>query len=366
MKIVHVVYSMEMGGAESLVAQLCRLQRSHGHQVSVIAQANLGTLGERMRQEGFRVDVPGTGHPLRTFPRWVRLFRELRPEVVHCHNPAPTMQAAPAARLLGARRIISTRHSLVAPPYDRKTELLYGVVARFCDAVVGICEATCANLREAPLARRGRIVRVYNGAAALPAVAGEERERLRAEARGGVDDAEPVVFLFVGRLAVIKDLGTMIRAFAQALRQRPEMRLWIVGDGPERGRLEALAMELDVAGQVRFWGERHDVARFFAAAGVFAMSSVSEGLPMSLLQAMSVGLPALVTEVGGMAEVVRGAKGGLTTAVGDATAMAAAMVELVCDTGLRARLGENGRLAYERTFTLERMDEGYMALYRGA
>ena len=390
MKIVHVVYSMEMGGAESLVAQLCWLQREHGHDVSVIAQATLGTLGERMRQGGFRVDVPGTGNPLRTFARWVRLFRELRPEVVHCHNVAPTIQAAPAARLTGARRILSTRHSLVAPPYDRKMELLYGVAARFCDAIVGICEATCANLRGAPLARKDRIVRVYNGAAPMPGVTAGERLQMRAAARGsaprsgqeralsapsGPNDlgaaratvapaaAEPVVFLFVGRLAMVKDLGTMIRGFAQALRQRAELRLWVVGDGPERGRLEALAAELGVTGQVQFWGERHDVAGFFAAADVFAMSSVSEGLPMSLLQAMSVGLPALVTDVGGMAEVVREAGGGLTIPVGDAAAMGEAMVLLAGDAEARGRFGDNGRAAYERGFTLERMEEAYMALY---
>ena len=367
MKIVHVVYSMDMGGAESLVAQLCRLQRAHGHDVSVIAQANLGTLGERMREDGFRVDVPGTGNPLRTFPRWVRLFRELRPEVVHCHNPAPTIQAAPAARLTGARVIVSTRHSLVAPPYEMKTELMYAVAARFCDAIVGICEATCENLRGAPLARRGQIARVYNGAAALPGVSRGERESLRREAAGvpgGGAGLEPVVFLFVGRLAVIKDLGTMIRGFAGAVRQRPGLRLWIVGGGPERGRLEALAVELGVEAEVRFWGERHDVARFFAAADVFTMSSVSEGLPMSLLQAMSVRLPALVTEVGGMAEVVRSADGGSTVPVGDTEAMASAMGRLADDGAMRARLGENGRAAYERAFTLERMEQGYMELYR--
>ncbi len=361
MTIVHVVYSMEMGGAESLVAQLCRLQRAHGHEVSVVAQANLGTLGERMREEGFRVDVVGTGNPLLRFPRWARIFRELRPEVVHCHNVAPTIQAAPAARLCGARVVISTRHSLVAPPYEWKMEALYGVAARFCDAIVGICEATCSNLRGAPLARQTRIVRVYNGADRLPEIEKAERERLREEA-GAARDA--VVVLFVGRLALIKDLPTLVRAFAAATSRRAELRLWIVGDGPARATLEALAKKLSVEAEVRFWGERHDVARFFRAADVFAMSSLSEGLPMSLLQAMSVSLPALVTDVGGMAEVVRYAEGGIATPVGDVAAMAEAMVHLAESESDRRRLGAAASKAYERAFTLERMDEGYMQLYQ--
>ncbi|HEY0161302.1 MAG TPA: glycosyltransferase, partial [Edaphobacter sp.] len=146
MKIVHVVYSLEMGGAEILVAQLCRLQREHGHDVSVIAYSNLGTLGEKLVEEGFSVVVLGEAPLPKTFLRFIRELRRLRPEVVHCHNPAPTLQAAIPARLAGARSIIATRHSLVAPPYNTSEEIAFNFAARFCDWIVGICDATCENL----------------------------------------------------------------------------------------------------------------------------------------------------------------------------------------------------------------------------
>ena len=145
MKIVHVVYSLEMGGAEILVAQLCRLQRSNGHQVSVVAYSNLGTLGEALVAEGFSVRVLGEAPLLKTFMRFISELRALRPDVVHCHNPAPTLQAAIPARLAGAKCVVSTRHSLVAPPYARGEEIAYNIVARFCDWVVGICDATCES-----------------------------------------------------------------------------------------------------------------------------------------------------------------------------------------------------------------------------
>ena len=353
MKIVHVVYSMEMGGAESMVAQLCRLQRAGGHDVAVVCYSNLGTLGEALRSDGFRVDVLGTAPVLQTVRRYIELFRAMRPDAVHCHNPAPTLQAALGARLAGARSIVSTRHSLVAPPYDTAAELKYAAVSRLCDHIVGICEATCANLRGAPLARRSRIVRVYNGAAAIQPLPAEELP-----AKVGT------TFLFVGRLATIKDLPTLLRALAFALPQSPDAHLWLVGDGPARGALEALAAELGIASRVTFWGERHDVARFFRSADVFVMSSVSEGLPMSLLQAMSVGVPALVTDVGGMAEVVRLADGGVCVPVGDFEAMAAAMLRMAVDAGARAAYGQNARRAYEEQFALERMNGAYMRLYR--
>jgi glycosyltransferase involved in cell wall biosynthesis len=352
MKIVHVVYSLEMGGAEVLVAQLCRLQRANGHDVSICAYSQLGSVGEVLRAEGFAIYVPGEAHPAKTMWRYFQHFRRLRPDVVHCHNPAPTLQAALSARLAGAKCVVSTRHSLVAPPYDVNEERKYGVMASFCDAIVGICEITCENLRGAPLAHRAKIVRVYNGATAI------EREPFAELGKRGF------TLLFVGRLAAVKSLGTLIRAAAIAAKELPELELWIVGDGPVRGELEMLAAELGVGAQVRFWGQRLDTAKFFSAADAFAMSSVSEGLPMSLLQAMSVGLPAVLTDVGGMAEVVRLSGAGLLAPVGDAEGLAKAILRLAGDAELRREFAEKAEAAFRREFTLERMDAGYMEIYR--
>jgi L-malate glycosyltransferase len=105
------------------------------------------------------------------------------------------------------------------------------------------------------------------------------------------------------------------------------------------------------------------VAGFFSTADVYCMSSTSEGLPMSLLQAMSIGLPAIVTDVGGMAEVVKNAHAGLATPVGDSEAMAEAIVQMASDEKRRTVFHENALTAYGELFTLERMDAAYMNLY---
>jgi glycosyltransferase involved in cell wall biosynthesis len=351
MKIIHVVYSLEMGGAEVLVAQLCRIQRANGHDVSVCAYSKLGAVGEALQADGFDIHVPGEAHPARTMLRYFRLFRRLKPDVVHCHNVAPTLQAALSARLAGVKRVGSTRHSLVAPPYDRAVEIKYSVMTGFCDWVAGICEITCENLRGAPLARKKKIVRVYNGTTGV--------ERVSVEGLG----KRGFTLVFIGRLAAVKNLQTLVRAVALAVERLPGLELWIVGDGPVRVELEALVRELEAGEQVRFWGQRMDTAQFFSAADVFAMCSVSEGLPMSLLQAMSVGVPAVVTDVGGMAEVVKFAQCGLWSPVGDSQAMAESILRLADDAELRAEFSKNGVAAYEAQFTLERMDAGYMALY---
>jgi glycosyltransferase involved in cell wall biosynthesis len=258
-----------------------------------------------------------------------------------------------AARLAGVETIVSTRHSLVAPPFDTRAEFTYNLVSLFCDWVVAICDATRDNLFKTPFARRNRITRVYNGVDKLEQCPPENHP----EKRG-------FTLLFVGRLVEIKDLPTMVKAVSLAVRGVPDLHLWIVGHGIMREPLEVLVGKLGITEHVTFWGERLDVAHFFSGADVFTMSSVSEGLPMSLLQAMSAGLPALVTNVGGMAEVVRNAHCGLYTPVGDGAAMADAIVELASDHNRRAVFAANAKAAYDEHFTLEHMESAYMDLYR--
>ena len=352
MKIVHAVYSLEMGGGEILVGQLCRIQRSLGHDVAVCAYATLGAVGEALRSEGFDVRVMGESPPTETIRRYFRLFKKMKPDVVHCHAVAPTIQAALSARLAGVRRVISTRHSVVLP-YNMAEEIKYSLSSFACHWVTGICEVICDRLRQAPLARAKKVVRVYNGTTPV----------MRVSAQGLGKDGFTLVF--IGRLAEVKDLGMLLRAVALAVPRLPDLKFWVVGDGNVRSHLEVLTAELGIEDRVRFWGMQMDTAPFFSAADAFVMSSVSEGLPMSLLQAMSLGTPAILTDVGGMGEVLRLVGSGLLVPVGDSEAMADAIVRLAADEELRAEFSEKALAAYTERFTLERMNAGYMELYEG-
>jgi glycosyltransferase involved in cell wall biosynthesis len=353
MKIAHIVDSMEVGGAETLVAQLCRVQREQGHEPSVHAHLRLGSVGEQLRSEGFRVEVHGPAHLPKITRKFFGLFSELRPDVVHCHNPTPTIYSAMAARLTGTRTVISTRHSLVTPPYDLASELKYAIASQFCDWVVGICDATCVNLWNAPMASKRRILRIYNGAVPID--------------RAPVQQQPPkqgFTLVYVGRLAQIKDHPTLLSAFASALSEVPDLFLWIVGDGDERDALEKLTNSLGISGHVTFWGQQLNVSPYFSGADAFIMSSVSEGLPVSLLQAMSVGLPAIVTDVGGMAEVVRLSQSGILTPVSTPSAMAKAIVHLAQDADDRAQFSKCAVASFQKSFTLEAMADAYMNLYK--
>jgi glycosyltransferase involved in cell wall biosynthesis len=353
MKIAHVVDSMEIGGAETLVSQMCRLQRERGHDPCVYAVLTLGPLGEQMRAEGFAVHA-NVGRYLSDSARnFFHIFKEKHPDVVHLHNPTPTVYAAMAARVAGVQSIISTRHSPVAQPRRLIVELKYAIAATCCDWVVGICDATTNNLKNMHSVPARKIVRVYNGADPVSRVAKE----LWPQKNG-------FTLVYVGRLEPVKNHALLLNAFRSALQSMPGLRLWMVGDGNDRKALESLAAELGIASQVTFWGQQLDVAPFFSAADTFIMSSKSEGLPMSLLQSFSMGLPAIVTGVGGMAEVVRLAHAGFTVSATDPAEMAAAILRLAAGDTERKQFSKNAEEAYHSRFTLETMADAYMDLYR--
>jgi glycosyltransferase involved in cell wall biosynthesis len=354
MKIAHVVDSMEVGGAETLVMQMCRLQREQGHDPCVYAIAALGPLGEQLRKEGFNVQANLGGHMPDSARNLFHLFKETRPDVAHLHNPTPTYYAAPAARVAGVPSIVSTRHNLAAPPRRLAAEIKYGVALACCDWVVGICDATVANLRKMHIAPTRKIVRVYNGAVAMRRV-----EQQACPPRSGF------TLVFVGRLAPVKNHTLLLSAFQIALASIPGLRLWMVGDGSERPELEQMAGSLGISSQVTFWGEQLDVAPYFSAADAFIMSSRSEGLPVSLLQAFSLGLPTIVTDVGGMAEAVRLAKAGYVVPANNPAAMAEAILRMARSEVERKQFSTGAEGAFLSHFTLESMVEAYADLYRG-
>lgn len=353
MKIAHVVDSMEVGGAETVVSQMCRLQRAQGYNPCVYAIGTLGPLGEQLRKDGFTVETHVGRHLLDTMRNFFRIFKESRPAVVHLHNPTPAIYAALSARMAGVPSIVSTRHSLVAPPRRLAVELKYAVAAVCCDWIVGICDATTNNLKSIHSIPARKIVRVYNGAVPL-----EEAPQDQWPPKSGL------TLVYVGRLEPVKNHVLLLNAFRTALSSKPDLRLWMVGDGSERQMLERTAAELGISEQVTFWGQQLNVAPFFSAADAFIMSSSSEGLPISLLQAFSLGLPAIVTNVGGMAEVVRQAKAGFTAAVTDPAEMSAAILRLADSDADREQFSRNARAAFESRFTLETMVDAYMDLYR--
>jgi glycosyltransferase involved in cell wall biosynthesis len=352
MVIAHVIDSMDVGGAEAVVTALCRLQHEAGHRVSVHCLDRRGVMGDRLESEGIPVVVHGPGRSLTISWRLYRAFRVLHPDVVHCHNKSATVHAALAARCAGAR-LVSTRHGMAAPPYRLRKELKFWVVAAtLCDRVVAVCETARRNMLAGARRAARNVVTIRNGA--YPAAGTETNRR----------PGDRFMLVTVGRLVPAKSYATLLTAVAYARARVPDIALRIVGDGPERMSLEQLTGTLGLQDVVEFCGERADVGTLLSAADLFVLSSLSEGLPISILEAMAAGLPTVVTEIGGMAEVVGLSGAGVVVPPGQADALAQAVVDLATRRSELAELGRRGHACYREHFTPEKMAEQYLALYR--
>jgi glycosyltransferase involved in cell wall biosynthesis len=350
MRIVHVVDTMDIGGAEVIVATLCRLHRQQGHDASVVCLFRIGVLGEQLRAEGFVVECVGPASTPKLTWRLTRRFRDIKPHVIHCHNAMATIAAAHAGKAMHAK-VVSTRHGLVAPPHNLRCEIKFCVAGMVCNWVVGVCDATTSNLHRLPLARHSHIRRVYNGARSGPACA-EQQPNIE------------FTLVSVGRLVQLKDFETLLKAFAVARTVLNGLELIIVGDGPLASALKQLSNDLGIASQVRFVGEASNVWPHLQRASLFVMSSRNEGLPMSLLEAMSVGLPSVVTDVGGMAEAVKLTRAGLIVPVANEHAFAEAIIQLAKTPHVLYTMGKAASSGYREHFTSERMAAEYLTLYR--
>jgi glycosyltransferase involved in cell wall biosynthesis len=169
--------------------------------------------------------------------------------------------------------------------------------------------------------------------------------------------------VFVARLAPEKDAASLLRATAIVIRRQPSFRLVIAGDGVCMPDLRRLSTELALDGRVQFLGMVRDVAGALAGASLFVLSSVSEGVPLTLLEAMARGLPVVATEVGGIPEVVEHERTGLLVKPGDPAALADAMMRILDDHALAARMGEAGRRRIEQNFDIRRMVAAYERMY---
>jgi glycosyltransferase involved in cell wall biosynthesis len=193
----------------------------------------------------------------------------------------------------------------------------------------------------------------------------ERRRELRA--RFGLEPSAPTV-VFVGRLAPEKELPSLIRAFAAARREVANAALVLVGDGPLRGELETLAAGLSLAGAIRFTGRQTgaEVREWLQASDVFALVSSNEGLACSLLEAMSVGLPSVVSDIPANVQLVETEVHGLHAALGSPDPIAGALRRLLVDALLRARMGAAARQRVLAGYSIDKVMDRYEALFSEA
>lgn len=299
---------------------------------------------------------------LRTAASLLGVVRAFRPDVIHTHHSKAGLVGRSVALLAGVPRI-HTFHGHVFEGYfgPRKSALIVSaerLLATRTSRLIALGPLQRDDLLTRGIGRADRFEIVPLGLD-LGRYQGADRAAAR-ETLGLA--ASAVIIVAVGRIAPIKRVDRLIRAFASAHLRRPDARLYIIGDGSERAAAEQQVADADLGESVTFCGWRMDTATWYAAADFLALSSDNEGTPLALIEGAAAGRPAVATDVGGVADVVRDGVTGLLAPVDDEGALAQAMFRLADDAELRARLGAAAPAAAEG-FGIERLVDDLERIY---
>jgi L-malate glycosyltransferase len=360
-KVMQVVLSLTPGGTERLVVEICRRLRPE-FDVAVCCLDDEGAWSADLRavdievtaikrKAGFR---PGVGRTI------AQLAAEQQIDLLHCHQYSPFVYGRIAAVWNRRLRLVYTEHGRFsdAPPGWKRC-LVNPLLTTFDGAIVAVSHELRDYMIDSRFAR-DKVGVIHNGIDPGPLPTEGDRRRARRNL-GLASDA--FVVATVARLDPVKDLLTLLEAFAEVRRRTPRAQLLIVGDGPERARLEERARRSDLAAAVRITGFRPDVRALLPAADAYVSSSISEGISITILEAMAAGVPVIATAVGGTPEILADGSGVLVPSRSPAQ-IADAVLALAHDERRRTSLAAAGRLRLETSFTIDRMVEDYARAYR--
>ena len=352
LRVVHVSGCLDMGGQEKLLVEFAKHADRDRFELRFVSLGTRGALAEDLETQSWPVtalDVSAGLHmslPLRL----MKLLRSWEADIVHTHNDRPLIYAAPAAQLARVTSVIHTKHGRGTGNTPRQNYLA-ALTARLTDRFVCVSD-DCARLAAEQRVPANRILTLHNGI------------DTRQFAFAGPCPTGPAVV--VARLSPDKDLATLLHAVALVVRKSPDFHLAIAGDGPCAAELRQLADQLGVANRVRFLGLVNDVPALLQQARSFVLSSISEGVPLTILEAMASGLPVVATSVGGVPEVVSDGVTGLLVEPRNPQALASALLGMHQDAESALRFGSAGRRRVEALFDVRQMVARYEQLYVGA
>lgn len=369
MKILHVLTTLDVGGAEMHVLAQVRGQTQRGHAVRVVYLKGRGTLAADLRAAGAQhvehIAPAAFVWRARGHLRWA--------DIVHSHLLKADMLTALCVIPWGrASHLVASKHNDEQVLRKKLVSVVHGMLGRVARRTIVLSEHVARFVAEHGRIPRSRLTQIYYGLDPVPfQLAGAERAEARRAVRAELGiPADAFVFTCVARFAPQKAHGDLLAGFARAraaTKGAPPLVLVLAGDDPfgdGRERTEARAAELGLGTSAIFAGIRRDVPRVLAASDVFAMTSLWEGLGLVFLESMASGIPVLATRVSAVPEVVEDERTGLLVPPADPERVAEAMLRLARDPELCARRGAQGRARVLERFALPRMIDATLDVYR--
>jgi glycosyltransferase involved in cell wall biosynthesis len=360
--VLQIIGTLALGGAEKQVADLTLAMSNAGNTVSVCCLGGEGILAEALRAKG--IQVYSINLRLRYLPvslyKLYRLIKRLSPHVVHTHLYHAGIWGRLVAKWAGVPVILTTEHGM-NPWKTRFQWLLEGLLNPFTDKIIAVSE----EIRQCHMKRQGippvKIVTIPNGVNVECFTRLDSRDKTITQL--GFD---PSTF-FVGsvaRLARPKRLDELLLAARLVCNNAPHSHFLFIGDGPLRQELEDQASQLGLTpNSVTFLGSRADIPDLLQVLDIFVLSSETEGLPISLLEALAATRPVVATRVGGIPEIIKDGVNGLLVSPHDPKGLAESIQELMRNEDLRRSLAVEGYRTVETSYSIKVIARKILALY---
>jgi glycosyltransferase involved in cell wall biosynthesis len=379
-RVLRVIARLNMGGPAIHVANLAAGLAPRGYRTTLVA-GSLARGEDSMAFLADRLDVSVVSvpeiqreisflHDARSIARVAGLIRSTRPHILHTHTAKAGVIGRAAALAAGPARppvVLHTFHGHVLKGYfdPVRTRFFREIergFARASDALVAVSPEVRNELVGLGIAPKEKFVVVRLG---IPLAERLDDPSADLDYRHlyGIR-ADSFVVGWVGRMTAVKDTGTVLEVVRSLRRRGVDAVLCMVGDGPDRERLEQLAHDLGIARACYFVGYQPDVAGFYRLFDAFLLPSVNEGTPVSAIEALAASTPVVATRVGGVPDVVRDGVDGYLVSPGDIEGAAKKLAALAADPSLRSALGESGRARVLSRYSVARLVDDVDRLYR--
>lgn len=356
-KVLHVLSDTNVGGAGRYIFNLLSNKEETSFEASVACPKG-GELEKELRSRGIKVFALEGGESsanMSQIKSLRRIISQERFDIVHTHA---SFAGRIAGKIAGAK-VVMTRHSLIRGRASSIKRLATRLTSRiFTDRIIAISRAVKINLIESGVPA-DMIIIIYNGidTTKFEGIKGTLREEL------SIASDIPIIGM-VARLVPEKGYEYAINAFYRVLKEYPNAILVIIGSGPLEDSLKTMCSELRIEDNVVFMGYRQDVENLMADFDLFVLSSISEGLGLSLLEAMALGIPVVATMTGGIPEVIKDGTNGLLIQPGNDIYLAENMVKILSNKDLAQRLGDEAKKTVAEKFSSKTMIEKTEKVYQ--
>ena len=366
--IAHVMYRFDVGGLENGIVNLINHMPEDAYRHAIISMTEITDFRQRIQRDdvAFIALQKNPGHSLWLYPKLYRLFKELKPAIVHTRNLGALELAVPAW-LAGVPARIHGEHGRDVGDLDgssKKYQWVRRLYRPFVTYYIALSRDLEQYLTRVVGMARLRVVQIYNGVDAERFSPALQRQPIKG---CPFVDANEWILGTVGRMQTVKNQVDLAKAFALAIQLepalKPVLRLVMVGGGPLREEAIAILEQAGCAGNAWLPGERSDVPDVMRGLDCFVLPSLAEGISNTILEAMACGLPVIATDVGGNSELIEAGKTGVVVPAGDVPAMAREIIGLAKQREKARTMGLDGRKRVEQTFSMTAMVKQYQDLY---